>query len=186
MGEEWRLLIEMNADGALAPAAEGIVAELGEEIGLHRADGSLVAYAETPEAARAAEHRLRRELEQRGLTHLEPRVEHWSHEDQEWQDHAGNPTEPEDEYEDYDDKESYQDENGPDEEPEGTGPRTVLVSLTHHHEAKQLAEQLRNEGWDASSSWHKVEITTRSSEDAESLVAELEVRAPDAEVFVSE
>lgn len=81
MGEEWRLLIDMDADGALAPAADGIVAELGEEIGLHRAD----------------------------------------------------------------------DDDDTTEQPAGTGPRTVAVP-----------------------------------EDAESLVAELEARAPDAEVAISE
>jgi hypothetical protein len=176
VGEEWRLLIELDADGALAPAAEEIVDQLGEEIGLHRADGSLMAYADTPAEARAAEQRLRRELEKRGLAHLEPRVERWSHDDQEWQDSDGNPTEPEDDEPDEDE----------DTDEETTGPGTVLVSLSHHHEAKQLAEQLRNEGWDASSSWHSVEVSTRSPEEAESLVAELGVHAPDAEVAIGE
>lgn len=182
MGEEWRLLIEFDADGALAPAAEEIVAELGEEIGLHRADDSLIAYADTPEAAHAAERRLRQELEKRGLGHLGSGVQHWSHTDQEWQDDAGHPTEPEDDDED----EEYEGDEGTAEESSGTGPRTVLVSLSHHHEAKQLADELRNEGWDASSSWHRVEISTRSLEEAESLVAELDVRAPDTDVFISE
>ena len=151
MGEEWRLLIELDADGAPAPAAKEIVDELGEEIGLHRADGSLVA----------------------GLARLEPRVEHWSHDDQEWRDGAGNPGEPEE-------------DEDMDEEPADSGPRTVVVSLSHHHEAKQLADQLRDEGWDASSSWHNVEIATRSPEEAESLVAELGARAPDADVAIAE
>ena len=181
MGEEWRLLIEFDADGALERAAGEIVAEVGEEIGLHRDDDGLVAYADTQQAARATEQRLRRELEQRGLAHLEPHVDHWSHEDQEWQDATGTPTEPEDEA----DKDDDTDDEA-DGEPEDTGPRTVLVSLSHHHEAKQLAEQLRNEGWDASSSWHTVEISTRSPEEAESLVSELDVRAPDTDVFISE
>jgi hypothetical protein len=183
VGEEWRLLIELDADGALAPAADGIVAELGEEIGLHRAEGALVAYADTPQAARAAEHRLRRELEKRGLARLEPRVEHWSHEDQEWRDEAGSPTGPEDEAEDEDYEDDAEDDAA--EEPPGTGPRTVVVSLSRHHEAKQLAEELRNEGWNASSSWHHVEISTRSPEEAASLIAELDVRAPDTDVWIS-
>jgi hypothetical protein len=178
VGEEWRLLIELDGDGAAAPAAKEIVDELGEEIGLHRADDSLLAYADTSEAAHAAEQRLRHELERRGLAQIEPRVEHWSHDDQEWQDGAGNPTEPEDDEDDGFD--------GQDEEPAGTGPRTVVVSLAHHHEAKQLADQLRNEGWDASLSWHNVEIATRSPEEAESLVAELGARAPDADVWTGE
>jgi len=50
----------------------------------------------------------------------------------------------------------------------------------------ELADQLRSEGWDASSSWHRVEISTRSPEEAESLVAELDGRAPDADVAISE
>lgn len=175
MGEEWRLLIELSADGAPAPAADEIVDELGEEIGLHKADGSLIAYADTPEAARAAEHRLRSELEQRGLAHLEPRVEHWSHDDQEWQDGPGEPTEPDDENDDDTAEETLD-----------SGPRTVLVSLSHHHEAKQLADELSDEGWHASSSWHTVEISTRSPEEAQSLVAELGARAPEAEVAISE
>jgi hypothetical protein len=184
VGEEWRLLIEIDADGALAPAAEGIIANLGEEIGLHRAEGRLLAYADTPQAAHAAEQRLRHELERRGLAHFEPRIEHWSHEDQEWQDDAGNATEP-DEDEDDEFQQDEFDEQDTTEEPAGTGPRTVVVSLSHHHEAKQLAEKLRNEGWDASSSWHKVEISTRSPEEAESVIAELDVHAPEAEVWIS-
>jgi hypothetical protein len=179
VGEEWRLLIEMDADGAPAPTAEQIVAEFGDEIGLHRADVGLVAYADTPEGARAAERRLRQELGKRGLAHLAPRVEHWSHDDQEWQDDSGQPTEPGDEFDEQDEDDDTT------EEPAGTGPRTVLVSLSHHHEAKQLVDQLRNEGGEASSSWHTVEVSTRSREDAESLVAELEVRAPDAEVAIA-
>ena len=181
MGEEWRLLIELDADGALASAAKEIVDELGEEIGLHRADGSLMAYADTPEEARAAEQRLRRELENRGLAQFEPRIEHWSHDDQEWQGGAGNPTEPQD---DADEIEGEDDDT--DEETQDTGPRMIMVPLSHHHEAKELADQLRSEGWDASSSWHRVEISTRSPEEAESLVAELDVRAPDADVAISE
>ena len=180
MGEEWRLLIEFDADGALGPAAEEIVAELGEEIGLHRDDDGLVAYADTPEAAHAALRRLRQALEKRGLAHLEPHIDHWSHDEQEWQDGAGDPTE-RDDPEDHEDEE---DERAA--EPPGTGSRTVLVSLSHHHEAKELADVLRNEGWDASSSWHTVEISTRSPAEAESLVAELDVRAPDTDVFISE
>lgn len=175
MGEEWRLLIEFDAVGARAPAAGELVAELSSEIGLHRADDSLVAYADTPEAAHAAERRLRGELEKRGLAHLESRVQHRSHDEQEWKDDSGQPTEPEDKDEDYDAA----------EERPGTGPTAVLVSLSHHHEAKQLADQLRNEDWDASSSWRTVEISTRSREDAESLVAELDVRAPDAGLAIA-
>jgi len=181
VGEEWRLLIELGADGAPAPAAKAIVDELGEEIGLHRADGSLVAYADTPEEARFAEHRLRQALERRGLEQLKPRVEHWSHDDQEWQDGAGQPTEPEPEEDEDDDTDTV--EEAADSE---TGPRTVMVRLSNHHEAKELADQLRNEGWDASSSWHSVEIATRSPEEAESVVAELDARAPDAEVWTAE
>ena len=113
------------------------------------------------------------EIEQHGLARLEPRVEHWSHDDQEWRDGAGNPGEPEE-------------DEDMDEEPADSGPRTVVVSLSHHHEAKQLADQLRDEGWDASSSWHNVEIATRSPEEAESLVAELGARAPDADVAIAE
>jgi hypothetical protein len=176
VGEEWRLLIEFDGDGALEAAAEQIVAVLGEEIELHEDDDGLVAYAGTPEEAHAAERRLRQALETRGLAHLEPHVDHWSHDDQEWQHATGGPTEPDDKAE----------ENDTDDEPEDAGPRTVAVSLSHHHEAKQLADQLRNEGWDASSSWHTVEIRTRSRDDAESLVAELEARAPDAEVAIAE
>jgi hypothetical protein len=183
VGEEWRLVIEFDADGALAPAAEEIVAELGSEIGLHRAGDSLVAYADTPEAAHAAERRLRGELEKRGLAHLESGVQHWSHGDQEWQDGAGDPAEADD---DAADEEDEVEEDDTAEEPSAADAWTVAVSLSHHREAKQLAEQLRNEGWDVSSSWHTLEVSTRGREEAETLVAELELRAPDADVAIAE
>jgi hypothetical protein len=46
VSDEWRLLIELDADGALAPAAKELVAGLDAEIGLHRAGDSRVTYAD--------------------------------------------------------------------------------------------------------------------------------------------
>jgi hypothetical protein len=176
VSDEWRLLIELDADGASEPVAKELVSELGSEIGLHRAGDSLVAYADTPEAAHSAESRLRRELEQRGLAHLEAGVEHWSHAKQEWQDESGNPTEPED---DADEDDPDTEEHGDfDDGPSDAASWTVTISRAHHSDARRLAEELKAEGWVASSSWHKLEATTRSREEAETLVAELESRAP--------
>ena len=177
MSDEWRLLVELDAEGALEPVAKELVSELGTEIGLHRAGESLVAYADTPEAAHSAERRLRRELEQRGLAHLESGVEHWSHDDEEWQDESGNSTEPEDEAED-DDADPEEDDGDLDDGPSDATSWTVSVALAHHSDAKHLAEELKSEGWIASSSWHKLEATTRSRDEAETLAAELESRAP--------
>jgi hypothetical protein len=176
VSDEWRLLIELDADGALEPVAKELVSELAAEIGLHRAGDGLVAYADTPEAAHSAERLLRRELEQRGLEHVAPAVERWSHDDQEWQDANGNPTEPEDDAED--DEPDAEEDNDLDDEPSDAVSWTVRISLAHHSEAKRLAEDLKAEGWVASSSWHKLEATTRSREEAETLAAELESRAP--------
>lgn len=47
MSDEWRLFIVLDADGALAPAAAELVADLDAEIGLHRAGDSLVTYADS-------------------------------------------------------------------------------------------------------------------------------------------
>jgi hypothetical protein len=167
VGEEWRLLIELDAQGALASVSNEIVAELGAEIGLHGAGNALIAYADSAEAAGAAEHRLREALERRALGHLTTSVEHWNHAEQEWEDSDGSPTEPdgEDEAED---------------EPAGDA-WTVSVAMQHHRDAKRLSDQLRMEGWDASASWHVVEVSTRSRDDAETLVAELGMRAPGSE-----
>jgi hypothetical protein len=46
VSDEWRLFIELDADGALAPAAQ-LLADLDAEIGLHRAGDSLVTYADS-------------------------------------------------------------------------------------------------------------------------------------------
>jgi hypothetical protein len=168
-------LIDLNADGALEPVAKELVSELDAEIGLHRAGDSLVAYADTPEAAHSAERLLRRELEQRGLEHVAPGVERWSHDDQDWQDANGNPTETD---HDADEPDAAEDE------PSDAVSWTVGISLAHHSEAKRLAEDLKVEGWVASSSWHKLEATTRSREEAETLAAELESRAPGSDPVI--
>jgi hypothetical protein len=175
VGDEWRLLIELDADGALEPVAK----ELEAETGLHRAGDSLVVYADTPEEAHSAERLLRRELEQRGLAHVEPRVEHWSHEDQEWRAPNGNASEPEDAAED-DEPPAEADDDFDDEASEADS-WTVSVSLAHHRDAKRLAEELKAEGWVASAPWHTLEATTRSRDEAETLAAELESRAPGTE-----
>jgi hypothetical protein len=167
--EEWRLLIELDAQGALATVSNEIVAE----IGLHRADNALVAYADSAEAAGAAEHRLREALERRALGHLTTSVEHWNHAEQEWEDSDGSPTEP-------DDENLNEAEDEDEDEPAGDA-WTVSVAMQHHRDAKRLSDQLRMEGWDASASWHVVEVSTRSRDDAETLVAELGMRAPGSE-----
>jgi hypothetical protein len=171
VGEEWRLVIELDAEGALAPIVNEIAAELGADIGLHRAGHTLVAYADTPEAAGAAEHHLRVALEQRALGHLKSSVEHWNHDEQQWEDRDGSPTEPPD------------DEGEPET---GEVSWTVTVTLSHHRDAKRLSEQLTMEGWHAASSWHTVEVSTRSRADANSLVAELGVRAPGTQATIVE
>jgi len=178
VGEEWRLVIELDAEGALAPIVNEIVGELGAEIGLHRAGHALVAYADSPEAAGAAEQHLRIALERHALGHLKSSVEHWNHDEQQWEDRDGNPTEP------ADDEDGEGDEDEEYETRDGSW--TVTVTLPHHRDAKRLSEQLKGEGWQASSSWHTVDVWTRSHEDAESLVAELGVHAPGAETAIAE
>ena len=179
MGEEWRLLIELDAEGALAPVSNEIVAELGAEIGLHRAGNALIAYADSPEVAGGAEHRLREVLERRALGHLTTSVEHWNHAEQEWEDSDGRPTEP-------DDEDEGEGEGEGEDEDEPAAAWRVRVALPHHRDAKRLCDQLKMEGWDASASWHVVEVSTRSRDDADTLVAELGMRAPGAEATIEE
>ena len=184
MSDEWRLLIEFDADGALEPVAKELVADL-DEIDLHRAGDSLVAYADTPEEAHAAERLLRRELEKRGLAHLTSGVEHWNHEEEEWQDAQVRPTEPDD---DRDDDDPDADNAHDFDEPGDPGSWMVRISVAHHRDAKRLAEELKAEGWVASSSWHTLEATTRSREEAETLASELDSRVPggEPEIWASE
>jgi hypothetical protein len=182
VGEEWRLLIELDADGELAPAAKELIAELGPLIGLHRADEGLVAYSDTAAGAAGAEHQLRSELERRALGHLESRIEHWDHEKQKWTTESGSSPEPTDE-----DEPGSGDDVDDDDLDEMPPPSswTVAVSLSHHREARRLVEELKAEGWNASSSWHMVEVKTRSHDDAQTLVTELELRAPGAEPYIA-
>lgn len=176
MGEEWRLLIELDAEGALAPVANEILAELGGEIGLHRAGDTLVAYADSPELAATAQHRLRGALERHSIGHLESRVEHWDHDSQEWTSGDGeSPGSPNVGEPDSHDWSSHE---------ETPASWTVTVSLEHHRAAKQLAEALRAEGYEVSSSWHEVEVLTANRHDAELLVAEVGLRAPGAETEI--
>lgn len=171
MGEEWRLLIELDAEGMLAPVVEELVAEL-EEVGVHRAGESLVAYADSPEAAGAAERHLRRALERHSLGHLEPAVERWDHDEQEWKPDGRDSSEAPD-------TKGLEPTRG-----EPYGPWIVTVSVPHHRDARVLAEELTAEGYEVSSSWHAVEVTTGSRHDADVLVAEVGLRAPGAETKI--
>ena len=178
MGDEWRLLIELDAEGELAAVAKELISELGPLIGLHQADEGLVAYSDTAAGAAGAERRLRDALERRALGHLESHVEHWDHEKQEWTSESNGSTDLTDE------DEPSSDDDGDDSDLEETMPAsswTVTVSLPHHREARRLAEELKAEGWNVSSSFHTVEVTTRSHDDAQTLVTELELRAPGAD-----
>jgi hypothetical protein len=166
MADDWRIRIELPDEGG----ARGLLDRLGltrddaedlaDELREHRLavsqDGETVfVYAATAMQAEQASRIVERELEDEGLTPSRYVIEHWLHEEERWDDEP----------------------KGPDPEEElierGYAPWEVRWESGSLREARELADRLREEGYDVSRTFTYVIAGTGSHEEALELAKRL-------------
>jgi hypothetical protein len=164
--DDWRIRIEVEDD-----QAPGLLERLGLELGDEASelarelekrrlavsydDDEVFVYASAPVEAERARAVIQAELRDLGIAAVTGPVEHWLEDEERWDDEPPDETWEEDELE------------------RGYAPWEVRVSCTSHREARELADQLEQEGYSIERRWRHLIVGTASKEEAEALAARL-------------
>jgi len=150
MADDWRIRIEVDDEQApglferLGFALSDEASELAQELAKRR-------LAEA-DRARAV---IQAELRDLGLHAVTGPVEHWLEDEERWDDEPADETWEEDELE------------------RGYAPWEVRVSSESHRAARELADQLEQEGYSVERRWRHLIVGAASKEEAEALAARL-------------
>jgi threonine aldolase len=164
MSDDWRIRIELPEEGH----AETLLGRLGLDLGTDEAkrlaeelegrrlavsqdDNELFVYASTPAEAEQARRIVEAELAHEGIEAKASAVEHWLHDEERW---TGEPQE-----------ETWEEE----ELERGYAPWEVRVERETHAEARELADQLEQEGYDVVRRWRYLIVGSASEEEARQL-----------------
>jgi hypothetical protein len=164
MRDDWRIRIELPEDGQ----AESVLGRIGLDLGSDEAkrlaqelegrrlavsrDGNeLFVYASTPAEAERARGIIEAELADEGIEARTSAVERWLHDEERW---TGEPP-----------QETWEEE----ELERGFAPWEVRVERKTHAEARQLADELEQEGHDVIRRWRYLIVGTASEEEARDL-----------------
>jgi hypothetical protein len=166
MADDWRIRIKIEND-----QAPGLLERLGLELGDEASelarelekrrlavsydDDEVFVYASSPAGAEGARAVIQAELRDLGIAAVTGPVEHWLEDEERWDDEPPDETWEEDELE------------------RGYAPWEVRVSCTSHREARELADQLEQEGYSVERRWRHLIVGTASKEEAEALAARL-------------
>jgi hypothetical protein len=164
--DDWRIRIEIEDD-----QAPGLLERLGLELGDEASelarelekrrlavsydDDEVFVYASSPAEAERARAVIQAELRDLGTAAVTGPVEHWLEDEERWDDEPPDETWEEDELE------------------RGYAPWEVRVSCKSHREARELADQLEQEGYSVERRWRHLIVGTASKEEAEALAARL-------------
>jgi hypothetical protein len=164
--DDWRIRIEIEDD-----QAPGLLERLGLELGDEASelarelekrrlavsydDDEVFVYASSPAEAERARAVIQAELRDLGIAAVTGPVEHWLEDEERWDDEPPDETWEEDELE------------------RGYAPWEVRVSCKSHPEARELADQLEQEGYSVERRWRHLIVGTASKEEAEALAARL-------------
>jgi hypothetical protein len=164
--DDWRIRIEIEDD-----QAPGLLERLGLELGDEASelarelekrrlavsydDDEVFVYASSPAEAERARAVIQAELRDLGIAAVTGPVEHWLEDEERWDDEPPDETWEEDELE------------------RGYAPWEVRVSCKSHREARELADQLEQEGYSVERRWRHLIVGTASKEEAEALAARL-------------
>ena len=164
MNDDWRIRIELPEAGQAesllgrlgldlgSDEAKQLVQELeGRRLAVSRDDNALFVYASTPAEAERARGIVEAELAEEGIEARTSAVERWLHDEERW---TGEP-----------DAETWEEE----ELDRGYAPWEVRVERETHAEAKELADQLEQEGYDVIRRWRYLIVGTASEEEAREL-----------------
>jgi hypothetical protein len=166
MADDWRIRIKIEDD-----QAPGLLERLGLELGDEASelarelekrrlavsydDDEVFVYASAPGEAERARAVIQAELRDLGVAAVTGPVEHWLEDEERWDDEPPDETWEEDELE------------------RGYAPWEVRVSCTSHREARELADQLEQEGYSVERRWRHLIVGTASKEEAGALAARL-------------
>jgi hypothetical protein len=166
MADDWRIRIKIEDD-----QAPGLLERLGLELGDEASelarelekrrlavsydDDEVFVYASSPAGAESARAVIQAELRDLGIAAVTGPVEHWLEDEERWDDEPPDETWEEDELE------------------RGYAPWEVRVSCKSHPEARELADQLEQEGYSVERRWRHLIVGTASKEEAEALAARL-------------
>ena len=164
MKDDWRIRIELPEEGQ----AESLLGHLGLDLGtddakrlaeelegrrlaVSRDDNELFVYASSPAEAEQARGIVEAELADEGIEARTSAVERWLHDEERW---TGEPP-----------QETWEEE----ELERGYAPWEVRVERDTHAEARQLADQLEQDGYDVIRRWRYLIVGTASEEEARDL-----------------
>jgi len=164
--DDWRIRIEIEDEQApgllerLGLALGDEASELAQELTKRRLavsydDDEVFVYASSRAEAERARAVIQAELRDLGIAAVTGPVEHWLEDEERWDDEPPDETWEEDELE------------------RGYAPWEVRVSCESHRAARELADQLEQEGYSVERRWRHLIVGTGSKEDAEALAARL-------------
>jgi hypothetical protein len=166
VADDWRIRITIEDDQAPG-LFERLGLELGDEaselarelekgrLAVSYDDDQVFVYASSPAEAERARAVIQAELRDLGIAAVTGQVEHWLEDEERWDDEPPDETWEEDELE------------------RGYAPWEVRVSCKSHREARELADQLEQDGYSIERRWRHLIVGTASKEDAEALAARL-------------
>ena len=166
MADDWRIRIEVEDEQApgllerLGFALGDEASELAQELEKRRLavsydDDEVFVYASSRAEAERARAVIQAELRDLGIAAVTGPVEHWLEDEERWDDEPPDETWEEDELE------------------RGYAPWEVRISCKSHREARELADQLEQEGYSVERRWRHLIVGTASKEEAEALAARL-------------
>jgi hypothetical protein len=164
--DDWRIRIKIE-DGQASGLLERLGLELGDEaselaqelekrrLAVSYDDDEVFVYASSRAEAERARAVIQAELRDLGTAAVTGPVEHWLEDDERWDDEPPDESWEEDELE------------------RGYAPWEVRVSCKSHREARELADQLEQEGYSVERRWRHLIVGTASNEEAKTLAARL-------------
>jgi len=166
VADDWRIRIKIEDE-----QAPGLLERLGFELGDEASelaqelekrrlavsydDDEVFVYAGSRVEAERARAVIQAELRDLGIAAVTGPVEHWLEDEERWDDEPPDETWEEDELE------------------RGYAPWEVRISCESHRAARELAEQLEQEGSSVERRWRHLIVGTASKEEADALAARL-------------
>src|SRR3954453_10341431 len=186
MAEDWRVHVVLEDSGGRGPwsadrleareLADDIGGELGDRVAVSRDDGELFLYADSEDAARAAERVVRADLDEHGWA-AQVELARWHEDAEEWKspDVPLPATDAE--------RAAEHAELVPDEDAEtaaeGYAAWEVRVDLPSHRDAKRLADKLERDGAEPVRRWKYLFVGAADEDAARAWAEQLRAEAPE-------
>ena len=186
MAEDWRVHVVLEDSGGRGPwsadrleareLADDIGGELGDRVAVSRDDGELFLYADSEDAARAAERVVRADLDEHGWSG-QVELTRWHDDAEEWKspDLALPATDAERAAE----RAELLAEEDAETAAAGYAAWEVRVDLPSHRDAKRLADKLERDGAEPVRRWKYLFVGAADEDAARDWAEELRAEAPE-------